>query len=138
MNHAEVGTNMTTIGLNHLNLHAPRELLDELKAFYCTIVGLREGPRPPFRNFGYWLYAGENPVIHLYQTDPGEVRDANAVTTFDHVAFDCTNRAEVEALLVRRKLHYRATEVPGTRRVQFFLKDPAGNGVELIFRDPDA
>ncbi len=26
---------MTTTGLNHLNLHAPRELLDELKAFYC-------------------------------------------------------------------------------------------------------
>ena len=129
---------MTTTSLNHLNLRAPRELLDELKEFYCTIVGLRDGPRPPFRSFGYWLYAEGKPVVHLYQTDPDEVRDVQAVTTFDHVAFDCTNRAEVEAMLVRRKLHYRATEVPGTQRVQFFLKDPAGNGVELIFPSPGA
>lgn len=129
---------MTTTGLNHLNLRAPRELLDELKAFYCDIVGLREGPRPPFRNFGYWLYAEGKPVVHLYQTDPDEVRDAQAVATFDHVAFDCTNRAEVEAMLVRRKLHYRSTEIPGTRRVQLFVKDPAGNGVELVFAGHDA
>ncbi len=129
---------MTTTGLNHLNLHAPRELLDELKEFYCDVVGLQVGPRPPFRNFGYWLYAEGKPIVHLYQTDPDEERDARAVTTFDHVAFDCTNRAEVEAMLARRKLHYRATEVPGTQRVQLFLKDPAGNGVELIFPGGDA
>ncbi len=129
---------MTTTSLNHFNLHAPRELLDELKEFYCNVVGLRDGPRPPFRNFGYWLYAEGKPVVHLYQTDPDEKRDAQAVTTFDHIAFDCTNRAEVEATLVHRKLHYRATEVPGTNRVQFFLKDPAGNGVELIFPDSDS
>ncbi|MGH8822815.1 MAG: diguanylate cyclase [Rhodoferax sp.] len=129
---------MTTTGLNHLNLHAPRELLDELKEFYCNVVGLQVGPRPPFRNFGYWLYAEGKPIVHLYQTDLGEERDAQAVTTFDHIAFDCTNRPEVETLLACRKLDYRATEVPGTRRVQFFLKDPAGNGVELVFSDSDA
>ena len=127
---------MTTTGLSHLNLHAQRELLDELREFYCDIVGLRNGPRPPFRNFGYWLYAGGNPIVHLYQADPDEERDTQTVTTFDHIAFDCTNRLEVEAMLVDRRLHYRATEVPGSGQVQFFLKDPAGNGVELIFKAP--
>ncbi|MDR3455206.1 MAG: diguanylate cyclase [Rhodoferax sp.] len=129
---------MTTTGLNHFNLRAPRELLDELKEFYCTVVGLRDGPRPQFWNFGYWLYAGDKPIVHLYQAEPDEERDAQAVTTFDHIAFDCTNRPEVEATLVRCNLHYRATEVPGSKRVQFFLKDPAGNGVELIFPSSDA
>lgn len=129
---------MTATSLNHFNLRAPRDLLDELKEFYCTVVGLRDGPRPQFRNFGYWLYAGDKPIVHLYQADPDEERDAQAVTTLDHIAFDCTNRVEVEAMLVRRKLHYRDVEVPGTKRVQFFLKDPAGNGVELIFPSSDA
>jgi catechol-2,3-dioxygenase len=132
-----LGSTMTTTGLNHLNLRAPRALLDELKEFYCAIVGLQEGPRPPFQSAGYWLYAEGKPIVHLSQTDPGEEPDAQAVTTFDHVAFDCANRAEVQAMLARRKLHYRATEVPGSKRVQLFLKDPAGNGVELLFRDSD-
>ena len=129
---------MTTTSLSHLNLHAKRELLDALKDFYCEVVGLRVGPRPPFPDFGYWLYAGKNPVVHLYQAGPTEERNTHIVSTFDHVAFDCTNRAEVEAVLVRRGLQFRSTMVPSSRQVQLFLKDPAGNGVELIFANSDA
>ncbi len=128
---------MTTTGINHFNLRAKRELLDELKEFYCTVVGLRDGERPPFRNFGYWLYAGDRPVVHLYEADPGEQRDAQAVSTVDHIAFDCTSLREVEAQLARLGVQYRAATVPATGRVQFFLKDPAGNGVELIFPASD-
>lgn len=128
---------MTTTGINHFNLRAKRELLDELKEFYCTVVGLRDGERPPFRNFGYWLYAGEMPVVHLSEAEPGEERNAQAVSTFDHIAFDCTNRPEVEAQLARLGVQYRVATVPATARVQFFLKDPAGNGVELIFPASD-
>ena len=50
---------MTTLGLNHYNLRANRELLDALRDFYCTVVGLTVGERPPFSSFGYWLYAGD-------------------------------------------------------------------------------
>jgi glyoxylase I family protein len=129
---------MTATGLNHINLHAKRELLDALKDFYCEVVGLRVGSRPTFRNFGYWLYAGERPVVHLWESDPDEVRATDVATTFDHVAFDCANRAEVEAMLRRRGLPYRTVPVPGSNKIQFFLKDPAGNGVELNFANADA
>ncbi|OGI64334.1 MAG: hypothetical protein A2W18_07655 [Candidatus Muproteobacteria bacterium RBG_16_60_9] len=61
---------MTTTGLNHINLHAKRELLDALKEFYCDVVGLHIGSRPAFRNFGYWHYAGDKSVVHLYRADP--------------------------------------------------------------------
>ena len=129
---------MTTIGLNHINLHAERELLDALKDFYCDIVGLRVGSRPTFRNFGYWLYAGDRPVVHLWETDPEEVRRTDVETTFDHVAFDCTNRADVEAVLRGRGVPYRTAPVPDSQRFQIFLKDPAGNGVELNFADANS
>ena len=41
---------MATLAFAHYNLRAPRKLLDELRDFYCDVVGLRVGERPPFRS----------------------------------------------------------------------------------------
>jgi catechol 2,3-dioxygenase-like lactoylglutathione lyase family enzyme len=124
---------MSTRGLSHINFHASRDLLDALKDFYCDIVGLEIGERPPFPAFGYWLYAGGQPVVHLYEAGPDETRRTDVVTTFDHIAFDCQDSDTVEALLRRRGISYRKAVVPASRQVQFFLADPAGNKVELNF-----
>jgi hypothetical protein len=35
---------MSVTGLNHYNLCAPRQLLDELRHFYVAVVGLVSGP----------------------------------------------------------------------------------------------
>lgn len=126
---------MSIIALNHYNLRASRTLLEELRAFYCDVLGLTEGSRPPFRSFGYWLYAGENPILHLVEAAPGENRHGGGVNTFDHVAFTCTGRREVEAHLARCGVVYKRAQVPLTRQVQLFLEDPAGNRVELNFAD---
>lgn len=124
-------------GLNHYNLRASRAMLDGLRDFYCKVVGLREGARPPFGNFGYWLYAGERAVLHLSEARPDEVHLANVNGTFDHVAFDCAGRAQTEAHLGSLDVPFRTAEVPVTGLVQLFLKDPAGNGVELNFSRDD-
>lgn len=130
-----------THGLNHINLRAHRALLDALRDFYCDAVGLREGFRPPFPGFGYWLYAEgveDKAAIHLYEAEPGEDRRTDAVTTLDHFAFDCTDRPEVEATLQRLGIDYRTAVIPLTGQVQLFVRDPAGNRVELNFGAPDA
>lgn len=127
------GDNVSAVAFSHFNLRAPRALLDELRDFYRDVVGLADGPRPPFRSFGYWLYAGGQPVLHLSETRPGEQRSAGIATTFDHVAFACIDRAGMEARLRQRAIAYDLAEVPATRQVQIFLNDPAGNGVELNF-----
>lgn len=126
---------MTTIGFNHFNLRAPRELMDELKAFYCDIVGLEQGRRPDLGTPGYWLYAGSQCVLHLSQARPDETRLTHTTTTFDHVAFTCTNRAEMEAHLKRHNISFTAGQVPSMGITQLFLKDPAGNGVEFNFAE---
>ena len=126
---------MSTSGLSHINFHAERPLLDALLDFYCDIVGLSQGHRPPFRDFGYWLYAGDRPVVHLYVAMPSEERRTDVATTFDHIAFDCANRPEVEDGIRRHGLEYRTAVVPLTQQVQIFLKDPAGNSVELNFAE---
>ena len=124
---------MTTRGLAHINFHAPRALMDELRDFYRDVVGLEVGARPNFPLFGYWLYAGGEPIVHLYECAPDEVRRTDVANTFDHVAFDCVNSAEVEAMLIAREIDYRKALVPGRQQVQLFLHDPAGNSVELNF-----
>jgi catechol 2,3-dioxygenase-like lactoylglutathione lyase family enzyme len=63
---------MSVVGFNHYNLRAPRELMEQLKAFYCDVLGLTQGKRPPFDSFGYWLYAGDQCVLHLSEAQPDE------------------------------------------------------------------
>ena len=129
---------MATKGINHVNLRAPRALLDALKDFYCDVVGLEVGPRPPFPAFGYWLYAGGRAVVHLYQAGADETRQTGIETTFDHVAFDCEDSEAVEALLRDRGVRYDKAVVPASRQLQLFVVDPAGNKVELNFGETAA
>lgn len=126
---------MATIGFNHFNLRAPHELMDELKAFYCDIVGLEQGQRPDLGTLGYWLYAGDQCVLHLSQARLDETRLTHTATIFDHVAFTCTHRTEMEARLKRHNITFTTGQVPSLGIAQLFLKDPAGNGVELSFAE---
>lgn len=128
---------MPVTGLDHYNLRASREVMDTLKNFYCDVVGLKNGQRPPFATFGYWLYAGDRAVLHLSEARAGEVRAANVTNTFDHVAFNCADLAGTQAHLAQHGVACTRAEVPGTGQVQLFLKDPAGNGVELNFSARD-
>lgn len=128
---------MAVLGFSHYNLRAPRVMLDRLRDFYVEVVGLQAGPRPPFRSFGYWLYAGGEPVLHLSEASPGEARDTpGGATTFDHAAFRCSELAATEHRLAERGIAFERAEVPTTGIVQLFFSDPAGNGVELGFEPP--
>src|SRR5689334_7275332 len=101
-----LGSSMPVRGFDHYNLRAAQPLLDELRDFYRDVVGLTVGDRPPFRRFGYWLYAGDRPVLHLSEADAQESRSATATTTFAHAAFDCTDRAAFERRLDERGIRY--------------------------------
>lgn len=128
---------MPVTGLNHYNFRASRAILDTLRDFYVDIVGLHLGYRPPFKNFGYWLYAGEHAILHLSEAAPDELRPANVVNTFDHVALSCTGRPVFETRLRELDISYASNQVPLTGQHQIFFTDPAGNGVELNFAEND-
>jgi catechol 2,3-dioxygenase-like lactoylglutathione lyase family enzyme len=132
---------MPTLGFSHYNLCAARPVLDELRDFYRDVVGLAVGPRPAFKSFGYWLYAGDEAVLHLSESSPDETPPGNgrrgATNTFDHAAFSCSGRAAFERHLAERGIAFRQAEVPLTGQVQLFFSDPAGNGVELNFASSD-
>lgn len=124
---------MAVTGFNHYNLRAQRDLLEQLKTFYCDVLGFVPGARPAFRSFGYWLYTGSQDIVHLSEAAPGEFRATHVVTTLDHVAFSCTNSAAMEQTLQQHDIAYQTRFVAQTGIKQLFFHDPAGNGVELNF-----
>lgn len=124
-------------GLNHINLRAPAALLAVLRDFYRDVLGLQVGPRPAFNTSGFWLYAGGHPVLHLSEQAAGETQrrpvDAAAPTTYDHTAFSGTDPDATAAHLHALGVPFRESRSIVTRQHQFFLHDPAGNGVEINF-----
>lgn len=124
---------MAAIGLSHYNIRVPSEKLEEIRRFYSKIVGLVEGPRPPFKSIGYWLYAGDVAILHLSESRQGEAPAVTTSSTLDHVAIACTDFDAMRRTLDEHGIAYTSTVVPGLNVRQLFLQDPAGNGVELIF-----
>jgi catechol-2,3-dioxygenase len=129
---------MAVTGFSHINLRAPLELIEQLRAFYVDVVGLRVGPRAPLNSFGYWLYAGEQEVIHLSVARDSEPnRVPSAVGTYDHLALSCNGLVGTREHLQRHGIAFTTRQVPGNGPHQLFFKDPAGNGVELNFSPDD-
>ena len=120
-------------GINHYNLRAAPEIIEHLKNFYIEIVGLKLGHRPPFQNGGYWLYANEKDVLHLSFSKNDISNELHVSSTFDHMAFTADNEIDHINLLKEKNIDYIVREVPEIGTSQIFFKDPAGNGIELIF-----
>lgn len=124
---------MAVTGIDHYNLRGPMEVLETIRDWYRDTIGLAVGARPSFRHRGYWLYAGAQPVLHLSEEADGENHPMPGEGTFDHVAFRCQDFGSMRAHLERLGVAFRVADVPLTRTRQIFLRDPAGNGVELNF-----
>jgi catechol 2,3-dioxygenase-like lactoylglutathione lyase family enzyme len=122
-------------GLDHVNLRAPAELIERLRRFYVDVIGLVEGPRPTFRSGsrGHWLYAGNQPLMHLSVAADGDGQPQRT-GWLSHYAFACDNLAATRSRLDAAGVHYQVDVVDVPPQVQLFLSDPAGVGVELNFR----
>ncbi|MDX1711377.1 MAG: VOC family protein [Rhodovibrionaceae bacterium] len=119
---------MEILGLDHINIRTPD--LESARRFYCQVLGLEDGFRPPFPAPGAWLYAGGRPVVHLVETDRPEDTPTGR---FNHVAFAATGFHETLAALDANAIAYRVAEVPGSPVRQIFVTDPDGITVELNF-----
>jgi glyoxylase I family protein len=125
---------MPALGLNHYNIKAAPELLECVRDFYVEVLGLRVGDRPPFPFPGYWLYAGDRPVLHLVAA--GGVTPGSGAGGIDHIAFDAEGLESMRKLLDSHGVEYTFAEVPGSGVRQLFLRDPVRNRIELQFSPP--
>ena len=126
---------MDTIGLNHFNITVPTELLEKVRDFYVEVVGLIVGERPGFKRKGFWLYAGNEPIVHLTVCDEADTRAQGEIglSFFDHIAFSCQGLSGLIERLTRLNIPYEVVEISALGQLQVFVRDPAQVGVELNF-----
>ena len=117
--------------LDHINIRAPRALLEREKSFFCDQLGLREGERPAFGSRGYWLYAGDSAVVHLSEGEPRSAVDGQGY--FDHAAFRSTGLRELVDTLDRHGIEYQLARVPELDLTQVFVESPAKVRIEINF-----
>jgi len=120
------------LSINHIQLVAEKDLVIKLRNFYCDVVGLCEGFRPAFERFGFWLYIGDKDVLHLITPKDGDGRSPQK-SSFDHVAFKTADYQGVLKRLTSLNISFEEKPIPGMSAHQIFLRDPAGNRVELNF-----
>ena len=125
---------MPVTEINHVNFRTDRETMHKLRDFYCDIIGLTVGKRVSSKSYGYWLYIGDNDVVHLAEYKTPEPPALNINGTYDHVSFTFTDMPAMEAHLKANHIEYSSRTLANSVR-QINLKDPAGNGVELNFEE---
>jgi YD repeat-containing protein len=117
--------------VNHVSIHAHD--LEESARFYEELFGLERVPAGTFRDPVIWLTLGDQ-QLHLFQ------RDDAAAPVAHHVAIDVDDFEAVYREAKRRGLldgetwQQRARYHPAGW-VQMYLRDPAGNLVEVDWPD---
>lgn len=125
---------MPLTALDHVNIRTAR--LEELCAFYCEVLGLARGPRPPFPFAGAWLYCGGRPCVHLVVVPAdasGLAGDRAGEPPLSHFAFTATGMDEVLERLRRAGIQYAVAAQPGSNVNQVNLVDPDGNALHIDF-----
>jgi catechol 2,3-dioxygenase-like lactoylglutathione lyase family enzyme len=114
--------------------------IDATRDFWCEVLGLEVGQRPPLEFPGYWLYAGDHPCVHIaersrYIAHSGRVGIPAATGPVEHVAFDGADPDEVAERLRRSRVPAVKNDVPGVMR-QYFIEDPNGVKIEINVKEP--
>ena len=120
---------MPVVAFQHVNTRSAD--VERTKEFYVRL-GLRVGDRPPFASRGYWMYLGDEPVLHLVQRKDGEAHHDGS-GNLDHVAFQAVDLEGTRRALTEAGLVFREAVVPRDNTVQIFVRDPDGIQVELNF-----
>lgn len=118
--------------LDHATVVTPE--LDTVKHFFCDIVGLTDGERPPFRFDGHWLYHDGKAIIHLIKANSSHP-PAKVSSRIDHIAFRVENEAAWKQLIAKLQagnIAYQASEVPATGERQLFVAPVPGVMIEFV------
>jgi catechol 2,3-dioxygenase-like lactoylglutathione lyase family enzyme len=115
--------------------------IERSREFYEGALGLHAGRRPPLEFNGFWLYAAEQPCLHIADRSsyrahartlglevPGQAGGPGPV---DHVAFVASDYDSVCERLERCGVRPVRNDVPGGGPRQLFFFDPNGARIEI-------
>lgn len=117
--------------IHHFAVMAAPELIEEARSFYTEVLGFSVGFRPAFSVPGYWLYAGDQPVIHLTAYSG---REPGSTGCLHHIALRCEDMADLIRRLEEKGVAYRRNDIDddAVRVEQITVKDPLGVLIEFV------
>jgi catechol 2,3-dioxygenase-like lactoylglutathione lyase family enzyme len=128
--------------LHHIAIRTHPDELKVFLDFYRDVLGMHVGPRSMLKFPGYWLYLGEQPVVHLQGNAPADepaLSELNAFQAkFNHVCFSATGIDSTRERLQRRGIEVHEQPVRGCDLYQMFFRDPGGLRLELNFFGAEA
>lgn len=117
--------------LDHVNVRTGR--LDEMRKWYVDVLGMTDGWRPPFAFPGAWLYAGDDPIVHLVGVESTPDADEDDIR-LEHFALQGDDLEALRARIKAAGIECREARVPGTNLLQLNVYDPDGNHIHIDFR----
>jgi catechol 2,3-dioxygenase-like lactoylglutathione lyase family enzyme len=125
---------VAVLALDHAAIKTSR--LEETRAFFVEVLGLKVGPRPAFKFGGYWLYAGGRDLVHLVET--GEGKAPSKAASINHFALRVADIEETARALEARGVPFEREDTPGGELSQVYVTDPNGVRIELNAPGPEA
>jgi catechol 2,3-dioxygenase-like lactoylglutathione lyase family enzyme len=139
--------------INHISIRTAE--LEATRHFYADVLGLTDGPRPPFAFPGAWMYRGDhadiaNAVVHIIGIDREEPKGLDnylgsrdeaklkGTGSIDHIAFFADGLAGMLQHLESKGVTCRQRTVPNIGLHQLFLEDPNGVTIELNYAAAEA
>lgn len=130
--------------LDHISIST--SCLEETRQFYCELLGLEVGFRPQLKSTGYWLYSGNDALVHLVEIVSGEpdggkeapkdrqkARPGDMIETGmdDHIAMSVEDSAGLVRYMKDRDMAYWDRLLADRGLYQVFIRDPNGMVIEL-------
>jgi catechol 2,3-dioxygenase-like lactoylglutathione lyase family enzyme len=124
-------------GLDHLLVLT--DDIDATRDFWCKVLELEVGERPPLEFPGYWLYGGGEPCVHVaeraaYVAHSERIGIPAAAGPVEHVAFDAADYDGLTSRIERGGIEASRNAVPGVMR-QVFVEDPNGVKIEINVKE---
>jgi len=125
--------------------------------WFCNNLGFRSGDHPDFGFPVYWLYIGDQDVLHIGKAKFSEHQDTYLKTPsdkanqdysaagalgsgrIDHVCFNCDGMDEFIERLTKNGIEFNERKAHNSNLYQLFMREPInGIKVELNFSAEEA
>lgn len=136
--------------LNHMqHFLIQSEDIEKTREWYVDVLGLKDGYTPDFKFPVYWLYIGDQDVLHLTQGGKNvsknrmtylgqQSQDTQGSGVIDHIAFHASDLHAMIRHFEEHNISFSERQVSSQGLYQLFLFDPNGIKIELNFASAEA
>ena len=118
---------------DHISLSAKDP--EGMRDFLCALLDLRAGDRPGFSFDGYFLFSGDEDLIHIFgRSDDDKISDKLGLAEQNivhHVSFYSDDYTETKKRIDKLGLQHVTYDVTGSDVKQMFVRAPENLLIEI-------